>query len=75
MSGLGSITTASQLVDGEALYGGVNDFIQLSGPVPEDYFAGGLNDYTEFTGQAAGAAAQIASAAQSGWSPGAETSF
>lgn len=77
VSGMGDVVSPSQLVAGEAIFGGsgVGDYLQLSGPVPEQYFAGGLNDYVEFQNRAAGVAAEAASAAQVDWSPGTETSF
>jgi hypothetical protein len=80
VSGMGDVVSPNQLVAGEAIFGhsGVGDYLQLSGPVPEQYFAGGLNgmgDYIEFQNRAAGAAAEAASAAQTDWSPGTETSF
>lgn len=77
VSGMGDVVSPSQLVAGEAIFGGsgVGDYLQLSGPVPEQYFAGGLNgmgDYIEFQNRAAGVAAEAASAAQVDWSPGNE---
>lgn len=77
VAGMGDVVSPSQLVAGEAIFGGngMGDYLQLSGPVPEQYFAGGLNDYVEFQNRAAGAAAEAASAAQVDWSPGVETSF
>ncbi|MCC6752042.1 MAG: hypothetical protein IT371_30600 [Deltaproteobacteria bacterium] len=77
VSGMGDVVSPSQLVAGEAIFGGsgVGDYLQLGGPVPEQYFAGGMNDYVDFVSPAAGRAAEAASFAQVDWSPGTETSF
>lgn len=77
VSGMGDVVSPSQLVAGEAIFGGsgVGDYLQLGGPVPEQYFAGGMNDYVDFVSPAAGRAAEAASFAQVDWSPGTETRF
>lgn len=50
--GMGDMVSASQLVQGEAIYR------PLSGPVPQSLFAGGLNDFVEFKNQTDGKVAE-----------------
>ena len=54
---------------------GMRDYLQLSGPVPADLFAGGMNDYVNFQGQAAGAAAEAISAQITEWTPAGAEQF
>jgi hypothetical protein len=54
---------------------GMRDYLQLSGPVPPQLFAGGLNDYVGFTSPAAGQVAEAASAAITEWTPTGTESF
>jgi hypothetical protein len=56
--GMGDMVSASQLVQGEAIYRPMGDYMQLSGPVPQSLFAGGLNDFVEFKNQTDGKVAE-----------------
>lgn len=66
--GLGRMNDYLQLSGGR----GMADYMQLSGPVPESLFAGGLNgmnDYVDFKSRAAGQAAEAISAQLVEWTP------
>lgn len=67
---MGDVTPVGAMIRGEAMYSPtMGDYMQLSGPVPEQLFAGGLNDYVDFTSPAAGQAAQAISAQIVDWTP------
>jgi hypothetical protein len=76
LSGMGDVVSAGQLVRDEALYSpSMRDYLQLSGPVPEQLFAGGMNDYVDFQSPAAGRAAEAISAQVTEWTPPANEQF
>ena len=76
LSGMAGVVSAGELIRDEALYSpSMRDYLQLSGPVPADLFAGGMNDYVNFQGQAAGAAAEAISAQETEWTPPANEQF
>jgi hypothetical protein len=70
---MGDVTPVGAMIRGEAMYSpSMSDYLQLSGPVPESLFAGGLNDYVDFKSPAAGQAAQVISAQINEWTPAGE---
>lgn len=70
LRGMGDVTPVGAMIRGEAMYApSMRDYLQLSGPVPESLFAGGLNDYVDFKSRAAGQAAEAISAQIVEWTP------
>lgn len=58
MRGMGDMVSVPQMVQAEAIYRPMGDYMQLSGPVPQSLFAGGLNDFVEFKNQTDGKVAE-----------------